>query len=247
MAAEGKMENFLDIAHPNGDNTSTQHPRFDLPGCPPPMIRFTCPNCQKKLRAPESAAARIFRCPKCGQSQVVPPPVRSPDPILTEPEVLSPKSSSLAIPSYQGDLSPFDFDSQPEPIGHVHRVEHFHSGFIETRTRTETDAPGVISLIFGCIALLCMLLGCLTYGITCLVAVPFALIGAACGFGAKGNLRVAGLVLNLLVFIPVLVGVILLVAVVGITALGTSAKSEPSKNGNKEFERIGNKIGAAGS
>ena len=56
------------------------------------MIRFNCPHCEKKLKAPERSAGRIIACPKCGQSLAVPPPVRNPaltshlaaDPVSTD-------------------------------------------------------------------------------------------------------------------------------------------------------------------
>jgi DNA-directed RNA polymerase subunit RPC12/RpoP len=213
-------------------------PTEDKPAPPTGQVLFHCPGCGRAILLQPDDLNQKLKCSVCGTHFVPaeprPPPVEPEIISPVEPEVISPKSWSLAIPNRAG-LSPFD--TQPEPLGHVHRVEHFHSGFIETRS--QTDAPGVISLICGCIALLCVLLGCLTFGFAWFVAVPFAIIGAGFGFGAKGNLRVAGLVLNLLVFIPVFIGVILLVAVVGITALGTSPnKSEPSKQRNNNFEKF---------
>jgi hypothetical protein len=80
-----------------------------------------------------------------------------------------------------------------------------------------TDAPGVISLIFGCLGMLCLLFGCCTAGITYFAAIPFALIGGVVGFFGRGNLRVAGLVLNFLVLIPAIA------LVVAMTWLGAGA------------------------
>ena len=54
------------------------------------MIRFSCPHCTKKLKAPEGSAGRMITCPKCGQSLVVPAPVRSPGPIFPESAAISP-------------------------------------------------------------------------------------------------------------------------------------------------------------
>jgi hypothetical protein len=65
-----------------------------------------------------------------------------------------------------------------------------------------TDIPGIISLIFGCVAVACVLLGFLTCGLTDFVAFPLALIGFVLGCCARGELRVAGLTLNLLALIP---------------------------------------------
>src|SRR5262249_45288700 len=39
-----------------------------------PMICFTCPNCQKALKAPDNCSGRKTSCPKCGQRLYVPPP-----------------------------------------------------------------------------------------------------------------------------------------------------------------------------
>jgi hypothetical protein len=167
-----------------------------------------------------------LKCSVCGTHFIPAEPRATPvEPEVIEPEVISRKSWSLTVPNRRG-LSPFDFDAQPEP---VHRVEHIHSGFIETRS--QTDAPGVISLIFGCVALLCVFLGCFTFGITWFVAVLFAILGAGFGLGGKGNLRVAGLVLNLLVLVPL---AILIFGFVSIAALGTSV----NKSGHKDFEKF---------
>jgi len=40
------------------------------------MIRFTCPTCQKILKAPDEGAGRKTSCPRCGQRLLVPPPVQ---------------------------------------------------------------------------------------------------------------------------------------------------------------------------
>jgi hypothetical protein len=68
-----------------------------------------------------------------------------------------------------------------------------------------TDAPGVISLIFGCLAVVCLLMGCFTCGLTYWAAVPFGGVGACLGFLGRGNLRVAAVTLNLLALIPAVI------------------------------------------
>ena len=40
------------------------------------MIRFQCPTCLKRLKAPDGGAGRKISCPKCGQRLLIPPPVR---------------------------------------------------------------------------------------------------------------------------------------------------------------------------
>lgn len=71
--------------------------------------------------------------------------------------------------------------------------------------RDKTDAPGVVSLIFGCVAAVCVVVGCFTFGITYLAAMPLALVGVIVGFFGRGNLKVAGITLNLLVLVPAII------------------------------------------
>jgi hypothetical protein len=40
------------------------------------VIRFSCPACQKVLKAPDQGAGRKTHCPRCGQRLLIPPPVR---------------------------------------------------------------------------------------------------------------------------------------------------------------------------
>jgi len=83
-----------------------------------------------------------------------------------------------------------------------------------------TDAPGVIGLVFGVVGMICLLLGCFTCGLTYYAAVPIALIGVGCSAFGRGNLRVAGLAINLLTLLPaiVIVGMIVFGAGVGVIA-----------------------------
>lgn len=41
------------------------------------LIRFYCPSCNKRVKAPTEAAGRAIRCPKCGESLVIPHPEES--------------------------------------------------------------------------------------------------------------------------------------------------------------------------
>jgi hypothetical protein len=87
-----------------------------------------------------------------------------------------------------------------------------------------TDAPGVISLIFGCLSVVCLLLGCFTCGITYWAAVPFAAIGAVVAFFGQGNMRVAGLVLNFLALIPAIILLATFAGMVGLAGLGAAVQ-----------------------
>lgn len=66
----------------------------------------------------------------------------------------------------------------------------------------KNDVPGLISVVCGGISILCMLLGCPTCGLTFIVAVPLSLVGIICGFWAAGGYRIAGLIMNLVGFLP---------------------------------------------
>lgn len=174
------------------------------------MIVASCPKCRCQLQAPEALANRRVKCPYCQT-------------IFT---VISMPAGSLPARS-----SPPD--SQIEPIVHTltmsaallessassfHNLKNDEGEFLRqrrgdaSREGDGTDAPGVISLIFGCLAMLCALFGCLTFvvtaylamvfAVTAYVAVPFALIGGLVGFYGKRNMRVAGLLLNFLALIP---------------------------------------------
>ena len=69
----------------------------------------------------------------------------------------------------------------------------------------ETDAPGVIGLIFGAVAMVCFLMGWITCGVTWYAVVPLAGVGGGAAFFGRGNMKVAGIVLNLLALVPVLI------------------------------------------
>jgi DNA-directed RNA polymerase subunit RPC12/RpoP len=39
------------------------------------MIRFSCPNCGKHLKAPDEGAGQKVSCPGCSRRLLIPPPV----------------------------------------------------------------------------------------------------------------------------------------------------------------------------
>jgi hypothetical protein len=69
-------------------------------------------------------------------------------------------------------------------------------------TTPGTDPFGIISVIFGSISMLSMLLTCCTCGISAYGATAFALIGGILGLFGRGSLRVVGLTFNILCLIP---------------------------------------------
>lgn len=159
-------------------------------------IRVTCPTCNAELEIGEEHLGKEVECGSCLQAFVAEDPKSKKKPY----KMRRPKNedrddddrSRKRRPRRDDDEDDYDYDYSP-PNG---------------RGRdTPTDAPGVIGLIFGCIAVVCLILGCFTCGVTYFAAAPLALVGGIVSFFAKGNLKVAGIVLNLLVLIP---GVILL-------------------------------------
>lgn len=64
------------------------------------------------------------------------------------------------------------------------------------------DTAGIISLVIGIFAAICLVMGWFTGGITYYVAVPLALIGFLASFLGRGNLRIADLAVNFLVLLP---------------------------------------------
>jgi hypothetical protein len=74
-----------------------------------------------------------------------------------------------------------------------------------------------------------MLMGCFTCGLTYWAAVPFAGFGAFVGFFGRGNLRVAGLTLNLIALIP---SVILLTMALGAAGVAGVSGGTKAAGGN---------------
>jgi hypothetical protein len=85
------------------------------------MIHFSCPTCQKKLRAPDEMTGNKVRCPKCQQKLLVPPPVQS---AAFNKTVLGKtrEDGATPTPNWLGDVqeiertpSPFAVASPPIP------------------------------------------------------------------------------------------------------------------------------------
>jgi predicted Zn finger-like uncharacterized protein len=167
-----------------------------------------CPSCGTPMRIPDAVDARHVRCPKCGahlalaEPPAAPPPRRAPPPDEEGPR--RPRRPPARRRREEWDDDP-EADRYDPPPGR--------------RAREGTDAPGVISLVFGCISVVCLMMGCFTFGLTYIAAAPLALVGGACGFFGRGNLRVAGLVLNLLVLVPAVVILVLWMVGVSLQAI----------------------------
>lgn len=214
-------------------------------------ITVSCPFCGLKAQVPASRAGHKVRC-RCGQAIQVPggpppakPPSVPPKPqghVTTLPPVPAPKPSPPAPrpKTEEAELDddesrmrsrrrsgrnkdePRDDDRDPEP--------RRATRYLVLEKAANNDAPGVISLVFGCLATACMLMGCFTCGGTYFAAVPFALIGGGIGFFGKGNLRVAGIVLNAVVLVPATVLLVMFVMAAGAASLpkpSAGQKEEP--------------------
>lgn len=69
------------------------------------MIRFLCPTCQKRLKAPDDGAGRKTSCPRCGQRMLVPAP--PPPPASINKTLMGQLASSPA----PGSIPPADVES----------------------------------------------------------------------------------------------------------------------------------------
>jgi hypothetical protein len=79
----------------------------------------------------------------------------------------------------------------------------------------KTDAHGVVSLISGIMAFFVFVVGCLLFNFYAWITYPitflFAVAGFVSGLFAKGNLRVAGIFLNILAAIPGIAAFVVLI------------------------------------
>ena len=156
-------------------------------------VRVTCPTCNAELEIGEEHLGQEVECGSClGAFKAEDPkskkkPYKMQRPKDDDRDDDDDDRSSRRKKRRRRDDDEDDYDYSP-PSG--------RGG------QSETDAPGIIGLIFGCIAIVCLLLGCFTCGMTYFAAAPLALVGGIISFFARGNLKVAGLVLNVLALIP---------------------------------------------
>lgn len=163
-------------------------------------IKVKCSICGARLKAPDSAAGRPLDCPHCAQTVSVPSKVAAPPRTVAGP----------------GESS--DFESHPKTIGKF-EAPHVRKEFEELATEFEdrrahrlaaekaedaadADLTGAISLGFGATSVLCLVMGCLTLGLSYWASAPLAIIGAGVAAFSRSRLRIVGLTLNLLALAP---------------------------------------------
>lgn len=89
------------------------------------------------------------------------------------------------------------------------------------------DVPGIIGLVCGGIAAVCLLAGCIL-GCLWFIAPVFALAGGITSLFAKGNLKTAGLIVNGVVLLLTILAVVLVIVVgVGFLAALPAAGQPP--------------------
>lgn len=185
-------------------------PEIDLPIAPPPEL----PEGKRATPDPRSEFLRAT-APPPGTGERM-PPIPPPVPSRGPPEGAT--TASRFAPGRSDVENPYE----PPPEYRQPPQGQPPAATVYVTTESRTDAPGVISLIFGVLAVLLVLLGCVTCGVTYPLAVIFALVGAVVAFFGQGNLRVAAIVLNLLALIPAL-----LLFIFSVIAAIAAATAEP--------------------
>lgn len=170
------------------------------------MPKIKCPTCKATLNAPNVVLGRTVKCPACATR------FNAPAPVVVAARTPAPPRAAPS-PNHRPDV----------PL----QTHHHH------HQPDQTDAPGVISLIFGVLSLLCLFMGCFTCGITYIAAIPMSGIGAGVGFLGKGNLRVAGLVLNILTLIPAVIISMFMLIVMAIGTAGGALESAKATERDK--------------
>jgi hypothetical protein len=149
-----------------------------------------CPGCGRAIELEPHEIGLTVECARCGQ-RFETKPARPPTP---PPEV-----HWHIAPAPTPAPDPFDFEREEPPR--------------RPRGDAGTDAPGMISLVFGCVAGVMLLIAPVTCGMTAWVALALSLVGGCISFFGRGNLRIGALTLNLLVFVFSLLAAALIVAV----------------------------------
>jgi hypothetical protein len=163
-------------------------------------IKVRCSTCGARLKAPDKAAGRPLDCPHCSQVVPVPVPAAAPPPSVAGP---GETSDVVTKPEKKRPPPPADRHELFEQL--AHEIEDNRSHRLEAAAVEDTadaDKPGALGLALAAASALCLLAGCLTMGLSYWCAAPLAAGGAGCAAVSHSRLRVIGLVVNVLLFIP---------------------------------------------
>jgi hypothetical protein len=155
------------------------------------VLVVRCPACRTKLRTRDNAAGRKIKCPQCGA-------------ILLVPDAATTASERPVPPDPPPHLRPI-----PDPVDEAGRKYEGESDALgdrysptETVPPATTDVPGIVALIFGIVAIICLFLGCIIPLVPYIIATCLAMAGLLLSFFGKGGFKVAGLTLNGLTLAP---------------------------------------------
>jgi len=196
-------------------------------------VFLTCPTCGSRSKAPDGAAGRRVKCPKCGAILQVGnpagtslPPVRQPDSARAEgqPERRECPYCSETIMAtarkckHCGEIIDPELKESRRQTGNgkARRADDYDDDYDDDpRAQARTpgggnDAVGIIGLILGCISGVLVMAACCTGGVTLFAAVPFSVIGFIVSVCGTGTPKTLGLVFNSLVFIPAVILLVLM-------------------------------------
>jgi hypothetical protein len=170
-------------------------------------MHVRCPGCRRAIRLEPHEVGLAVVCAVCGRrfGTALKAPLSLPGQAEPPPQLPSPEPPPLPQEVHWHFTHVTAVQAAPGPPG----LEE------EQPPRRGPDAPGMISLVFGCVAGAFLLMAC-AFGITVFVAAPLALVGLVLAFFARGNLCIGALTLNLLVFVFAMIG-----AVIGVLALAS--------------------------
>jgi hypothetical protein len=188
---------------------------------------FSCPKCQRKSRVPDNLMGQLVKCPGCGETFVAdinPPANQEAD----RPADNLPRQQSRPEEGERGaPRSRHRRDEEDDDRGRRSRLDEEDDdrprrGRFRRTGEDSTDGFGIASVILGGVSM-----GMVAFGCWCVaswfVAAPLAQVGGVLGIWARGGLQVAGLILNVLAFLPAVTLSVLLVlgvALNGVTPAG---------------------------
>lgn len=210
---------------------------FSCPNCSQTMTcpesaagkKATCPKCGQKILIPTPPQAVSFPTNKTTLGKLEESISAAPIPIATVAAPPPAPPFATAEESTDSGKKP-EFNACPFCRGDVPRnaIKCRHCGETldagaraseEARREASllaesTDVFGVIGFIVSLFSVLSLFLVC-CYGVGVLVAVPLGVVGGGCSLMGRGNLRIAGLVLNgISIFIGIVAGAIWLVIMI---------------------------------